>query len=156
ITALDLSVHENVVQERRGLRAFVLHRVEREPLPRARYGHVKQPPLFLNMKTTGSDGLLFLHQLYREFEHAGLFSRGKSALHEAQDVNVVEFETLGRVHGHELYRVSGFLLEIDRSAGLIEIIQVLDEFFEALRFTFGLPLTHELPEALEIFPVFGS
>ncbi len=123
-------------------------------MPRARHGHVKQAALFLNVKA--ALGLLFLHQFRGEFEHARFFSRRKTALHQAQDVDVVEFQPLRRVHGHELHRVAGFLLEVDRSAGLLEIIQVLDKFLEALRFALGLPLAHELREAVEIFAVFGS
>jgi hypothetical protein len=67
---------------------------------------------------------------------------------------MVEFQSLRGVHGHELHRVTRFLLEIDRSAGLFEIIQVFDKFLEALRFAFGLPVTHKLSEAVEILPVF--
>ena len=123
-------------------------------MPRARHGNVKQAALFLDVKAALR--LLFLHQFRGEFEHAGFFSRRKTALHEAQDVDVIEFQALGRVHGHELHRVAGFLLEVDRSAGLIEIIQVLDKFLQALRFALGLPLAHELREAVEIFAVFAG
>ena len=67
---------------------------------------------------------------------------------------MVEFKPLRGVHGHELHGVARFLLEVDRSAGLLEIIQVLDKFLEALRFALGLPFAHKLSEAVKIFSVF--
>ena len=66
---------------------------------------------------------------------------------------MVEFEALRRVHGHQLHGVAGFLLQIDRSPGLLEIIQVFDKLLEALRFALRLPFAHKLREAVEIFPV---
>ena len=69
---------------------------------------------------------------------------------------MIEFEALGGMHGHELHRVAHFLFEVDRTAGLLEVIQVLDKFLQALRFALGLPLAHELREAIEVFAVFAG
>ena len=121
-------------------------------MARASHGNVKQAALFLDMKT--SLRLFFLHQFAREFEHARFFSGRETAADQTQHVDMVEFKALRGVHGHELHGVAGFLLEIDRAAGLLEIIQVLDKFLEALCFALGLPFAHKLREAVEIFPVF--
>ena len=109
VAALDLRVHQNVVEKRRGLRALVHHRVERQPVPRARHRHVKQAALFLNMKAALR--LLFLHQFRRGIPARAVFlPPGIRGCTSAQHVDVVEFQPLRRVHGHQLHRVAGFLL----------------------------------------------
>ena len=69
---------------------------------------------------------------------------------------MIEFQALRRVHGHQLHGVAGFLFQIDRSAGLLEIVQILHKFLQALRLALRLPLAHELREPVEIFAVFGG
>ncbi len=151
VAALDLHIHQDVVEERRRLRAFVYDCVERQAVARAGHGHIKQAALLLDMKTPL--GLLFLHQFAREFKHARPFSCRESALHQTQNVDVVEFESFRGMNGHQLHGVARFLLQIDRAAGLLEIVQVLDKFLELLRFAFRLPLAHKLGKPVEIFSV---
>src|SRR5260370_34123511 len=59
VAALDLHIHQDVVEERRRLRAFVYDCVERQAVARAGHGHIKQGGLFLDIET--SLGVALLH-----------------------------------------------------------------------------------------------
>ena len=67
--------------------------------------------------------------------------------------HVIELQPLRRVNGHQLYRVAVFLLEIDLSVGLLEVIEILREFLQPARLAFRLPFEDELPQPRHIFPV---
>ena len=76
---------------------------EHEPPPRARHRHVQQPPHLGDVRRLGVGRQRLLEQRVGDRLERAPARAGHARAHQAEHVDVVELEALGRVHRHHLH-----------------------------------------------------
>src|SRR5207245_10459000 len=109
--------------------------IDRKGVAGASHGNVKQPTLLLLVQRLAfllRNGIV-VPQLAREFHEGFVIAAGECRRTCANDIDMIEFETLGPVSGHETDGIFVAGSHRNRSAGLAEILHVLQKFAELPR-----------------------
>jgi hypothetical protein len=100
---------------------------------------------------------LLFHQLNWEFKKRRPVLYGERARIHAQNENLRKLQPFRPVYRHQLNRVSWcVIVECNRPARLLEIIEVLQEFRKLSRLAFRFPFLHEFRQPLNVFSVLSA